>query len=246
MLSPLYNHKTSLSFGIKLKPSDYSQAYSRPGANGVEPDEFILKAAHHFNPVPEETEILDIGAGDGRNSIALAEHGFKITANEICLEGRNQIKQQANVRDLNNLKISKDNILSKLTSDLHQYHFAFMAHVSQHFSPDDLKQALTNIHKKLKDKGVVIFDALIRKKEIPQKQSTIYHEQYGSAHFNQKDIEQAAIASGYNILMIHDTQKPTNKHASYLQNADWGGAKEESLNRPVKLKWVVLQKKEIS
>lgn len=63
--------------------------------------EYLTTMAQIHRYAPENTEILEIGAGTGRYSIALAREGYHVTALELVEQNLNILKE--NSRDLENL-----------------------------------------------------------------------------------------------------------------------------------------------
>ena len=84
-----------------------------------------------FKSLAKNLKVLDIGAGQGRNAIPLAQLGFDVTALDISEKGLNQIREEAFRQgleihliegDLYNLKVQLDNFdIYLLDSMLHFY-----------------------------------------------------------------------------------------------------------------------------
>ncbi len=51
---------------------------------GTRPNTFVAEEAHRF---PAGAELLDLGAGEGRNAVFLAEQGYRVTALDYAEEG---------------------------------------------------------------------------------------------------------------------------------------------------------------
>lgn len=241
---PLRKSNNNISFGVALYETSYSQAYLRECPNGNSPDKIVMQALQWHYPEPRGVDVLDLGAGDGRNALPIAQKGYNVTACEICPEGNEKIRILKEMFGLNNLTIKTDNILKRIRHKVKQYHFAFMAHVTQHFSPADLRLMMLNLHQQVKDKGYVLFDALIRKPGYEDFESTELDEMYGSAHFKQDDVTRIAGYSGFKILgILPDRNYNDRENTSYCRSALWGGA-NQSFNRPLELKWFLMQKKD--
>lgn len=81
-----------------------------PGAFGPPSAEIIELA----DMLPKKAEVLDLGCGDGRHAIYLAEHGFRVTAIDVSPRGIHKLQHNAlqrgltvetEVRDLRHLTI---------------------------------------------------------------------------------------------------------------------------------------------
>lgn len=241
-MSNLYlKASNNLSFGVTIYPDGYSKMYKKGSPNGKEPDKFLLKVLDFHYPNPQGVDVLDLGAGDGRNAIPIAQRGYSVTANEFCPEANEKMYTLKSKLGLNKLTIKAQNILKRIKQKVKQFDFAFMSHITQHFSPADLRLSMINLNQQVKDKGIVVFDALVRKQGYENLNSTQQDEIYGNAHFRLEDIIRIVTFSGFKILGIFSFNNDSKEDANYLHCAMWGKAEKE-LNRPIELKWFVLQK----
>lgn len=72
-----------------------SSEEERPPALFLEDSIDLVKAS-----VPVGARVLDLAAGEGRNSLFLASHGFNVDAVDFSLEGLRRIRQRADGRSL--------------------------------------------------------------------------------------------------------------------------------------------------
>ena len=231
----------NVSFGVTISPTGYSKRYEQMNPNGTEPDKLVLKALHYYFPDPKQVDVVDIGAGDGRNALTIAKEGYSVTASEICPEAIGKLQVLKQLLNLDKLTIKSENIINRVKQKVKQFDFAFMSHVTQHFNCVDLRIAMLNLNKQVKEKGIVVFDALVRKSGYENFQSTQQDEIYGSAHFCLDDILRIAAFSGFKILGVFDDKINEYNGGKYLHEGIWGKGKEK-LNRPIDLKWFVFQK----
>ena len=127
--------------------------------DGGKPSEDIIDLVKYL---PQNSSVLDIGCGDGRNSIFLAKMGHKVTAINISQSGVNKLKQKAN--DLNfkiNTKVMDANSFEfKIEYELV---IAYgVLHLIQH---EKRKELLTKIKKYTKLNGYNII--LVFTNELP-------------------------------------------------------------------------------
>lgn len=66
-------------------------------AFGAEPSDDVRQMADHF---PPGGRILDIGCGDGKNSLYLAEHGFRVDAFDLSTDGVAKLLRLAEKRQV--------------------------------------------------------------------------------------------------------------------------------------------------
>jgi len=170
--------------------------------NGNAPDEYILSRLSQISKGESKT-VFDFGAGQGRNTIPVAQKGHIVHAIEINHDGLCDINNNAHNKSVkNNVKTVHQNILDSFeltTKD----DFAYMSHISQHFNKEELEQVLSNVHNVLKNGGEFVFDALVRTRKNYKKYDKLPHcltsgyaledpEDYGSASFKREDIRPVA------------------------------------------------------
>lgn len=246
------------SFGAKLEENYYDSKYvGSRNYNGYLPDEFILSRLKKQTTPP--AVIFDLGAGQGRNTIPIAQLGYnKIYACEINAEGRRCIKGKASeghvknrIKTLN-LNVLDDNILFKEKAS-----FAFMSHVSQHFNIKDLQKFFNNIFKNIIDGGELIFDAFVRK-DVSQG-DTVFNqlflsernsELFGNASFEEKDIIKVAQEAGFKLELNSSFEEQGEGRAFYEKT--WSDACNLRINKMkasnevskklLELKWFVFKK----
>lgn len=127
-------------------PVDYDKKFK--GDFPIFPAKFDSELKRYLNLVPGK-EVLDLGIGQGRNSIPLSELDFKVTCVDYstkCLEICKQSCPKLNLiqSDIRNFNIEKDKydlIISRCV--LHFLHKA------------DSYQIIKNIKDNIKDKGLV-------------------------------------------------------------------------------------------
>lgn len=256
----------NLSFGA-IKHTTYNDVYSCcPDYNGAEPDSKVLNT---LRALPKGSVVADIGAGDGRNTLALAKQGLSVEAFEICPVGRRLITNRSQVLGLSNVTASEEDILKNPFGK--KFDAATMAHVSQHFTGEELDVALENISKSLNSGGILIFDALIEKSGLIGPNS-IMDVKKGHCHFPMTAIEKSAEKYGFSVKEVSSFDEKLSSRGDYYRG-EWGygespnylgelcasylspeqqlfnalrGTRERSPAtsvRPVELKWIVLEKK---
>lgn len=96
---------------------------------------------------------VDVGAGEGRNSLFLASIGFEVTAIEPSVVGANKIESRANDAGLHIDVINSDFI--SVTDNLHDVGFVVALTSLEHMEYDYLCKAVNEIKKILAPGGYV-------------------------------------------------------------------------------------------
>lgn len=112
---------------------------------------------------PATVRILDIGAGTGRNSLALARQGYAVEALELTQVLAEQLSAAANAEALP-ITLLQGNILDptlKLRADY--YHFVFLSEViASHFrSPEQVRYVLTRLCETIAPGGLLLFNLFL-------------------------------------------------------------------------------------
>lgn len=101
----------------------------------------------------EPCKAVDIGAGEGRNSLFLASLGFKVTAIEPSIVGANKITSRANETNLQ-LQVINDDFVS-VSKSLHDIGFVVALTSLEHMNYDYLCKAVNEIKRILAPGGYV-------------------------------------------------------------------------------------------
>ncbi len=89
----------------------YDQLYKTKNVWGDKPNDLLFKI---YNKVDVGSKFLDLGCGQGRDSLFMLRAGFQVTAVDNSLKGIENIKKEIAVDDLfeNKLKLFCENIAS--------------------------------------------------------------------------------------------------------------------------------------
>lgn len=223
-------HAYYLTFKGMKDPQGYNSSYECGfGHNGMEADTFILdQLDKEFASIKDKTtvSVLDIGAGDGRNSISIAKKGYKVTALETSDVGRALLVDEAAKADvLNNIRVSKADLLQADYSKLPEkkYDFVLMSHVSQHFTEEDFQVMMKNIAKMLKPGGKVVFDILFKQDNFKMPDIAYDPEEDGFCSFDEKQVIQIAKNNGLQLVIKPvDYDEPDEVRANFVDSGLWG------------------------
>lgn len=91
------NLNSNVSFGKIATPNTFDDIYANiSDFNGDKPDKFVLDKLQKFFPLDRSNiKVVDIGAGDGRNSLPIAKQGYNVTAIELSKVGTDLINEKA-------------------------------------------------------------------------------------------------------------------------------------------------------
>lgn len=248
----------SVAFKAQLSGiSRYLFEYSEPRDKREAPDKFLFQELASLGKKPEDIYVLDLGAGQGRNTIPLAQKGYNVTAIEVTKQGCDSILAEAKAANLSSkVEVMQANVLDSLPVPKEHFSFAFMSHMSQHLSPEELKQALMVAKEHLVSGGKVVFDALLRKNPnykkydvIPSAMTKSRYKSlgdYGAASFDGRDIVNACTQADLRFVR-RDKFIEIGKRAWYEHQNLWGGFRvldyfEGFLRKPVELNWFVFRK----
>ncbi|MDD3150967.1 MAG: class I SAM-dependent methyltransferase, partial [Candidatus Gastranaerophilales bacterium] len=120
----------------------------------VSADKYIVKKLESNFPNAENTDVLEIGAGNGRNALEIAKKSYNMTAAELAKSGQDLMIKQAAEYKLDNLSTTGEDFLKNKNKN--KFDFIFMSHVSQHFDFKDLNNSLKSINNMLKTNGVAV------------------------------------------------------------------------------------------
>lgn len=237
-----------VKFGALDPTQTYDEIYAITGKhNGEAPDSFILSLAKES--FPDATSdgkpvcLWDIGAGDGRNSLALANSGFNVIASEPSEVGQFRILQQTGEKNLiPHIRINGEDVLSPLGvgGKKRPIHLAFLSRVTQHFTLKDLQKMFQTVTHRLAPNGRLTFDALIRKPHAEDEAPPAQLVHDGAAHFRQQDVLTAAKSQGLSLQGIHPFDEPEEQRPKYMNSHYWGHADTEK--SIVEHKWFVFGK----
>lgn len=254
MIINYVNKSIAQSFGMRLQGEEYGFSYEfNQNRNGEYGDKFIFSQLENNPLEPSKISVLDLGAGQGRNTIPLAQKGYTVFAVDASEIGLMQIQEKARAASLSDrIHIVNANLLDSALPIPQKVDFAVMPHISQHFALDELRQVFKNTARVLNEGGKFIFDALIRRGKPEHRifeDGIDLTEKCGAASFKKDDINKIAEAEGFNLVSITNFNEGTVGRATYEANWRWGGKislAEQLLGikkRPVKLKWFTFLKR---
>ncbi|CAF0952554.1 unnamed protein product [Rotaria sordida] len=116
-------------------------------------NKFLNKFIEEYNPSSDNFHVLDIAMGQGRNSIWLAQKGYKVTGFDSSIQGIQIAKNQAKKLNLTTLQT--------YVTTIEEFHFGFEQWdliVCMYFPIMNETSYLRRIEQSLKYKGLLIVE----------------------------------------------------------------------------------------
>lgn len=103
---------------------------------------------------PKGKTILDLGSGDGKDSLFFASCGMIVTSVDFSESGIAKLKEEVSKKGLKNIKVIKKD-LRKINFDENSFDLIY-AHLSLHyFNEKDTKKIFDKLYKVLKSGGMI-------------------------------------------------------------------------------------------
>jgi SAM-dependent methyltransferase len=219
---------------------------------GTEPDARVWAlAAEHEDP--RACAVLDIGAGSGRNSLALARRGHPVDALEVSGQLADVLREEARQRSLGIRVIQRDLFTARdfLPDD---YQLVIVSEVTSDLrSADELRQVFSLAAEALVHGGQLALNAFIAAEGYePGAAARQIGQQTYSAIFTRAELEQAT--AGLPLTLIDDTSvydyehehlppqswPPTGWYEGWVLGRDAFGLDRPST--PMEMRWLVYRK----
>ncbi len=148
-----------------MSPNVYDKRYNQPGYYwGKSPSKTCKKVLDYFPPA-RSPKLLDIGCGEGRNSVFFACNGYRVTAFDLSqsgIEKAMKLAAEANV----SIDVFKADINNYRLTD--EYDVIFGTGVL-HYIPEELRaEILENYRAHTAQNGLNVFSVIIKKPFIPR------------------------------------------------------------------------------
>ena len=158
--------KTSLTWTVSIRPSTIEDEYAdwvnsrTPPLFGNHPDTKLMDLARSLGE-PKDIAVLDVGAGTGRNTLPLAEAGYKAAAVELAPALAKILREDVAAKQLP-VQVFEGNILDPELPVPHaSYDIMLLAEVvASHFrDTKQIRQLFEAAERLLKPNGILLFSA---------------------------------------------------------------------------------------
>lgn len=224
----------------------------KPPYFGTEPDAKVLATAKQLGE-PAQCRVLDIGAGTGRNALALARRGHPVDAVELTPKFAEILGQAAQAESLNVRVICKD--VFQARDALHgPYRFILLSEVVSDFrSVNQLRQLFELASQCLAPNGLLLINAFVAQPHYSADDAAReFAQQVYSSFFTPGEIDRALsglpLASVSNES-VFDFEKahlpahgwpPTGWYPHWVTGLDAFDVPSD--DSPIALRWLVYRK----
>lgn len=248
-----------VNYHVQPKWATIEQTYNSWVANrqppyfGTEPDARVWELAREHDD-PKQCPVLDIGAGTGRNALALARRGHPVDALEVSGQFADLLREQARSEPVGIRVIQRDLFTAAdyLPGD---YGLVVVSEVTSDFrSADDLRRLFELAAEVLVLDGVIAVSAFVAIQGYePDDAARQVGQQTYSAIFTPAELERAV--SGLPLVLVDDTSAYDFEHDHLPQEAwpptgwyeGWSTGQDVFAvgrpNTPIELRWLVYRKK---
>lgn len=249
---------SALSYEVTVGAPTLDQVYQdwvasrTPPLFGTEPDARVWALACAV-PDPASCRVLDIGAGTGRNAIALARRGHPVDAVEMTEKFAEIIREGAQRDSLDIRVINRD--VFEADADLRSdYRIMLVSEVVSDFrSPEQVRRLLELAASCLAPDGSLVFNIfLARSSYTPDEAARQFGQQVYTSFFTRSEL--AAAADGLPLQLVADdgvyeyeranlpdgTWPPTGWYANWVSGHDAFGLDREDC--PIDMRWLVYRK----
>ncbi len=229
-------------------------ATREPPLFGTEPDARVWALAGETDS-PSEFPILDVGAGTGRNSLALARRGHPVDAVEMTPKFAELLRADAARQSLDVRVIQRD--VFETVQDLRDdYQLILLSEVVSDFRTiEQLKGVFALAAHGLAPGGRLVFNIFLPRGEyVPDPAARELGQQCYTSIFTAAELRDAAAGQPLELICddsVHDYEKdqlpaegwpPTSWYANWVSGLDvFDVAREES---PIEMRWLVYRKNE--
>jgi SAM-dependent methyltransferase len=249
---------TALHYRVEAQPSTIESEYdhwvtTREGPLfGTHPDARVWVLASEIAD-PASHPVLDVGAGTGRNALALARRGHPVDAVELSPKFAHIIRTEAERESLN-VGVIQCDIFATTEGLRTDYRLVVVSEVVPDFrTTQQLRSMFELAAHRLAPDGYLVFNAFLpREGYLPDDAAREFGQQCNTMIFTRDEIADAAAHLSLDLVAddpAYDYEKthlpegawpPTGWYANWASGLDlFDVTREQS---PIELRWLVYQK----
>jgi len=196
--------------------SYWSDMYSKPNVFGTGPTK-LAKIAHDLIQDKPVKNVLEIGCGQGRDSIFFSEKGYFIETFDISKNAITFVNKMKESFNLKNLNAIVHDVTETFPHSNMFFDFIFSNLALQFFDIDTLEKIFNNIDRVMKDEATILFST--KKKgdkyhDFGTKISEDAYEHKGiTRYFYDKSILEQMLEQKFEILRFDD-DRHTNPNST--------------------------------
>ena len=249
---------TTLNYHVRPQWLTIEGAYEQwiatrePPLFGTEPDARVWASANETAD-PRTFRVLDIGAGTGRNALALARRGHPVDVVEMTQKFADMIRADA-ARELLNVRVIQRDVFTTLDDLRRDYDLILLSEVVAEFRTTEHLRALFELAARcLAPGGRLVFNTfLARHGYTPDDAAVELGEQMYTRIFTWDEM--SAAAAGFPLQLVADDSvyeyekahlpegawPPTGWYAGWVSGQDVFDVPREQC--PIEMRWLVYQK----
>jgi 2-polyprenyl-3-methyl-5-hydroxy-6-metoxy-1,4-benzoquinol methylase len=192
--------KTTLTWQVAVRHSTIESEYAQWVAErtaplfGLYPDMKVMDLARSLGR-PSEVAVLDVGAGTGRNTIALAREGFVTDAVELAPALAQVLRQEVAKENLH-VQVYEGNVLDPaLPVPQGKYHLVLLAEVvASHFrTTQQVRELFEAANRMLAPGGLLLFSTFLALEGYkPDEVARAFSQVMWCCLFTRREIQEAA------------------------------------------------------
>lgn len=248
---------TTLNYHVKPQWWSIEGAYANWVANrepplfGTEPDARVRVLAEAG--APGDCRVLDIGAGTGRNALALARRGHPVDAVEMTPKFADAIRAEAQRESLD-VRVIENDVFASAAELRWDYQLIVVSEVVSDFrTTQQLRDLLELAAQRLAPGGRLVFNIFLpRPGYQPDDAARQLGQQTYTAIFTWEDMNSAAAGLPLQLVSdesVHDYEKSNLPDGAWPQTswyANWVDGLDvfdiEPAASPIEMRWLVFQK----
>ena len=248
-----------VNYHVKAQWASVDSAYDtwvntrEPPLFGTEPDARVWDLAVEADD-PAKSPVLDLGAGTGRNAIALARRGHPVDAVEVTAGFAEELRAAAIEHGLPVRVLQRD--MFDRSDDLRDdYGLIIMSEVTSDFrSTDQLRQALELATHHLSPQGRLVMNAFLPRDDyVPDDAARELAQQCYSSLFTRGEIDTAmaglplTLESDLSVYDYESTRQPTTGWPPTSWYERWIHGQDvfpiDRAASPIEFRWLVFTKR---
>ena len=249
---------TGVNFRVKAEwrtiEADYEEwvAFRPPPLFGTEPDARVLALAGEA-PDPSTHRVLDVGAGTGRNALALARRGHPVDAVEMTPKFADVIRSEAESESLD-LRVIQSDVFTAMEGVREEYQLMVLSEVVPDFrTTHELRGLFELAADCLAPGGRLVFNAFLPRQGYVLDQAAVeLGQQCNSMIFTWEQVTGAAAEMPFELVAddsAYEYEKthlpegawpPTGWFEGWASGLDVFDVERE--DSPIELRWLVYRK----
>jgi SAM-dependent methyltransferase len=251
-IGSVLNYRVKTEWATIEGAYEYWVATRQPPLFGTEPDARVWALAGETAD-PSSRWVLDIGAGTGRNALALARRGHPVDAVEMTPTFADMIRAEAQ-REALDVRVVQRDVFATMNDLRWDYRLIVLSEVVSDFRTTQQLRAVFELADRcMAPGGHLVFNAFLAcPGYIPDDATRELGQQVYTAIFTRQELADAAGLLPFTLVgddSVYDYEKnhlpegawpPTSWYANWVSGLDVFDVEREA--SPIEMRWLVYQK----